>query len=53
MSALLFIQARRREAERLELSLLIRTAMNADSKAYRKQMDQLARSAEIDLRWED
>jgi hypothetical protein len=53
MSALLFIAEKRRVMERIDLAMLIRTAMNAGKQDFQKAMDRLAKSAEIDLRWEE
>jgi hypothetical protein len=49
MSALLFIQDKRRTVERIEFVSSLRMAMNAKSDSLKKQMEAWARHAEIDL----
>ena len=53
MSALLFIQDKRKALEKIETVSMLRMAMNASKKDIEKVMLSWARSAEIDLTFED
>jgi hypothetical protein len=52
MSALLFIQNKRKSWEKVEMLSVLRMA-NAESKQAEKQMERWARDAEIRLRFEE
>jgi hypothetical protein len=52
MSALLFVQSKRKLLERIELVSTLRMAMNGTKDQLEKQMERWAKDAEIDLRWE-
>jgi len=53
MSALLFIQDKRRAIERIEFVGSLRVAMHAKADTLKKKMEQWAKHAEIDLYWDD
>jgi hypothetical protein len=52
MSALLFLKNKREVSERMDFVSAMRTAL-ANSEGYKKAMEQWARSAEIELRFDD
>lgn len=53
MSALLFIQDKRKALERIELVSALRLAMNGSKRDVEKSMERWAKDAEIDLRFEE
>lgn len=53
MSALLFIQGKRKAVEQIEFVSMIRLAMNGSKRDVEKAMERWAREAEINLRFED
>jgi len=53
MSALLFLQEKRKAGERIEFVSTLRLAMNGEAKSVEKVMQRWAKSAEIDLTFEE
>ncbi len=53
MSALLFIENKRKAFEKIELVSMLRLAMNGSKRDVEKVMERWAKSAEIDLKFED
>jgi hypothetical protein len=53
MSAMLEIQKHRRTLERIDTVSMLRVAMNASKKDAETIMTKWARSAEVDIRFED
>jgi hypothetical protein len=53
MSALLFIQERRKSQERIDFVSQIRIAQHGDKHSYEKQLERWAKDAEIRLSFED
>ncbi len=53
MSAYLFIQNLRKNVEKIDFVSTMRLAMNGTKRQGEKQMERWAKSAELDLRFED
>lgn len=53
MDAFIFIQNRRKSRERIDFVGQLRTAQHADKRAYERQLEQWARDAELNLRFEE
>ena len=53
MSALLFIQQKRKALERIEFVSTLRLAMNGTKRDIEKTMERWARDSEIDLTFEE
>lgn len=53
MSALLFIQDKRKKLENIDFVSRLRLAMNGSKQDVEKQMERWAKDAEIELRWSD
>jgi hypothetical protein len=53
MSALLFIQDKRKKLENIEFVSMLRMAFLGSKKDVEKRMERWAREGEIDLRFED